>query len=230
MATVHGGTTGSVVHEYGAALWRHWRSLLTGVLALAVATVAAALDAGWWLPVAVVALVGLFVAQFQAWFDMRRERDTLRVTMSDTRYGFGVKRVEVNVRVNPDDGLAAVEVIFIFENLAPVPLAYHVEQVMLSVDGHAAPPGVGLPGQVIVRGGEAGYTTPRIPTGQPVRQTYRGEASITVIYGHPDIPDGEPGRFRYTISFSFVYAQLVGQPTRYQFSSRDIISPRHDPL
>jgi hypothetical protein len=115
------------------------------------------------------------------------------------------------------------------ENRTDVALAYQVERATIAMDGGPPLFWSGRPG-VLAPHAHAGFHCRPVPATPPPKKTYSGLVDFVAVYGHPDIDEDQPGRFRLSQSLRFVFAEIANSPGEYRWRSEDIQSPRHDPV
>ncbi len=172
--------------RYWSALWAHWKVLLTGVLALVIASIGASLSMGPWQVVLVLAAITLVAAQFFAWRDADGERWALQRRMHETRYGLGLATVNCNLALHPTEPFGELQVDLILENRTDVALAYQVERATVAMDGGPPLSWSERPG-VLAPHAQAGFHCRPVRTTPPPKKTYSGLVDFVAVDRHPDI-------------------------------------------
>jgi hypothetical protein len=197
------------LREYMGRVWqRGWAVIVSGiggVLTMLSAVVPPSASAHphpvipLWLGLTLL-IGGLFVAQFLAFHDVRKERNAarteLRTRLDAVRYRFemGALGASVGMGVRPNTTVPepGYHMWIMFVNGGLDVLEYEVESCVITLGNHAADPGLDFEsrGALILPGRDHRFSYHWICA--PIDPVLVGQGEYTVVYGHPS---GGP-RFR----------------------------------
>jgi hypothetical protein len=189
-------------------------SAVLGIISLIVAAPAhgAFLSVRVW---ASLLIVGLFIAQYLAFNDVRRERsemqDEIEQRFDSLRYRFQMKGLNgtattafVENKTEPETGF---DITLIFSNGGLEVLEFEVEHLSLTFDVYGAKGDFASKRTIILPGQEQDFRYPWIPA--PIDQPLSGHGEYVINYGHPS--GGKWFRTRHEFRIVWHRPQLGGQ-------------------